>query len=320
MEDQEKYYKNQAKIYQKKSKLRELVLQCDWKKDGFMLLSGKRVEYISAAKVARNFAPLLPKVGLEIITQFGEPVHYDPVGQKGEEHFVVPFTVSYVDIETGVSSVPCTYYGESVDPRDKGLKKACTDARKLWLIADFNIEEGIDPELSGSEGTFSPKSEEEDVEIKTKIAANAIKPKAPAPKPKKAEEPVKTETEATAEEMKEVADTVKEATSPIAEISAPPVKPKPKAPAKVKKEETAKAPAEDEDPSRVAPGMNTEYGAKITEVQKKPLFAAFSKWRDAHMAGKISDEKYEEVKDAYRNIGSNSEVIRFLAQYREVKE
>ena len=315
MEDQEKYYKNQAKIYQKKSKLRELVLQCDWKKDGFMLLSGKRVEYISAAKVARNFAPLLPKVGLEIITNFGEPVRYEPVGQKGEEHFVVPFTVCYVDVETGVASVPCTYYGESVDPRDKGLKKACTDARKLWLIADFNIEEGIDPELSGSEGSFSPKSEEEDVEIKTKIAAVAVKPKAPAPKPKKAEEPAKVD----AEEIKEVAETIKEATSLVAEVS-PAIKTKPKAPAKPKKEEPAEKPAGEDDPSRIAPGMNTEYGAKITEVQKKPLFAAFGKWRDAHMAGKISDEKYEEVKEAYRNIGSNSEVIRFLAQYREVKE
>ena len=319
MEDEKKYFENQAKLYKKKSKLRELVLQCDWKKDGYMLLGGKRVEYISAAKVARNFAPLLPKVGLEIITQFGEPTHYEPVGQKGEEHFVIPFMVCYVDTDTGASTVPSTYYGEAVDPRDKGLKKACTDARKLWLITEFNIEEGIDPDagVNDTTGAYVPKDEQEQVEIKTKIAAVAVKPKAPAPKPKKAEETPETETTEESTENKPVEE-VKEEPAPAA-----PKKPgrpaKPKTEPKAEEPTPAPAPVETDD-SKVAPGMNTEYGAKITEPQKKPLYAAFGKWRDAHMAGKISDAKFEEVKEAYRNIGSNREIIRFLTEYREVKE
>ena len=307
MENEKEYFEKQAKLYQKKSKLRELVLQCDWKKDGYMLLGGKRVEYISAAKVARNFAPLLPKVGLEIITNFGEPTHYEPVGQKGEEHFVIPFNVCYVDTETGASTVPSTFYGEAVDPRDKGLKKACTDARKLWLITDFNIEEGIDPDagVNDTTGAYIPKDEQEQVEIKTKIAAVAVKPK--PVKPKKTEEAADTTTQVAAEEIAEVAETVKEATAPAA-----PKKTTPPAPAKKEEPQV--------DDATVAPGMNTEYGQKITEPQKKPLFAAFGKWRDAHMSGKISDEKFEEVKNAYRNIGSNTDIVKFLTQYREVKE
>lgn len=308
-----------AKLYQKKSKLRELVLQCDWKKDGKMLLGGKMVEYISASKVARNFAPLLVKVGLEIETRFGEPVRHPPIGQKGEEHWTVPFMVSYVDIDTGVSTPVSIYYGESVDPRDKGLKKASTDARKLWLITDFNIEEGIDPELSGAEGTFTPKSEEEEVEIKTQIAAIAVKPKVPVPPVKKPEpEPEVKETIVTevVNDTATVSDDV-----PAVEPEKPKKTPIPRK-KKVAEEPAPEVPAKEpqEDPNYIVPGMNTEYGAKITEVQKKPLVSALNKWAMAVRAGEVPEEKYEEVKEAYKNIDSNAAVIKFLTTYREVKE
>lgn len=320
MEDQKEYYKNQAKLYQKKSKLRELVLQCDWKKDGKMLLGGKMVEYISAAKVARNFAPLLPKVGLEIATQFGEPIRHPPVGQKGEEHWTIPFIVTYIDTETGVGTVPAMYYGEAVDPRDKGLKKACTDARKLWLITDFNIEEGIDPELSGAEGTFTPRSDEEIVEIKTQIASVAVKPKAPASKPAEVlSPPIAEKPKAPAPPVPPV-----EKVEPVPEATPAPVEEKPKKPKTPKKkteEPPAATPAETPATTgaQIAPGMDTEYGAKITEAQKKPLFSAFGKWILAHNGGEVSDEKFEEVKTAYRSINSNADVIRFIAMSREIK-
>ena len=317
MDNIEEYRKDQSKLYKKKSKLRELVLKCDWKKDGFMLLGGKRVEYITSEKVIRNFAPLLPQVGLEIITTFGEPKRLDPFGSRAEEHWLASYTVQYVDIDTGACTCPATYYGEAMDSRDKALKKANTDAMKTWLVADFKIGEGIDPELSGGEGTFSPKSEEENVEIKTQIAGMAVKPKVPVPKPIEVPSPPAAErpkVEAPKEEPK--AEEPKEEPEPE--------KPKkPRAPRKKAEEPAPEVPKEEPKPAEsnnIAPGMDTEYGAKITEAQKKPLFSAFGKWISAHNGGTISDKKFEEVKATYRNIGSNADVIRFIAMSREIKE
>ena len=101
MEFDKEEVKMRSALYKKKSKLRELVLQQDWKKDGFMLLGGKRVDYITSEKIIRNFAPLLPKVGLELECGFDEPKRMDPFGQRAEEHWVASFHVRYVDIDTG---------------------------------------------------------------------------------------------------------------------------------------------------------------------------------------------------------------------------
>lgn len=297
--------KYRAALYKKKSKLREEVLKCDWKKDGYMLLGGKRVEYITSEKIVRNFAPLLTKVGLEIECGFDEPRRLDPFGDRREEHWLATFTVRYVDIDTGFMTLPNSYHGEGMDQRDKALKKANTDAQKLWLLADFKIGEGIDPDAGTNDttGAYIPKDEQEQVEIKTKIATAAVKPKAPAPKPKaeepKEEAPVETKTEEVAEDVK-------------------PVAPKPKAPAPKPKAPAAAEPKDTAVTNSIAPGMNTEYGKTISEAQKKPLFGLFGKWILAHNSGQISDERFEEVKNVYANIGSNKDIIAFLAGYREI--
>ena len=336
MEFDKEEVKMRSALYKKKSKLRELVLQQDWKKDGFMLLGGKRVDYITSEKIIRNFAPLLPKVGLELECGFDEPKRMDPFGQRAEEHWVASFHVRYVDIDTGYMTEVNRYYGEGMDQRDKSLKKASTDAQKLWLLADFKIGEGIDPDAGTNDttGAYIPKGEEENVEIKTKIAAVAVKPKAPVPKPKKAEETVEAPVRPRVEnenvkdfedKVENIKKDVENAVKKIAEEvkTETPAAPKKPAAPKVKKEVPAEKPAEAApaaDDSKISPGMNTEYGAKISEVQKKPLFSSIQKWSMANREGKISDEKYAQVKEAYKNIGSNKDIIKFLTEYREVKE
>ena len=178
-------------------------------------------------------------------------------------------------------------------------------------MADFKIGEGIDPDAgtNDTQGAYIPKGEEENVEIKTKIAANAVKP--PAPKPKKAEEPVKTEEPA--EETKEAAETAKET------VAAPPAPKKPAAPVKpvAPKEVPKAAPA---DTSAPIPGSNTEYGKSISEPQKKPLVGIYEKWVAAHTSGQISDESFAKLTEAYVNIGSNRDIVAFITKFREVKE
>lgn len=346
--------KNRSALYKKKSKLRELVLKCDWKKDGFMLLGGKRIDYITSEKVVRNFAPLLTQVGLEIECGFKEPVRLAPFGQRAEEHWMSTFYVQYVDVDTGYATRENTYHGEGMDQRDKALKKANTDAQKLWLLADFKIGEGVDPDagVNDTQGAYIPKDEEEKVEIKTKIAAAAVKPKAPAPKPK-AEEPkeevkipVEVKVENVEEQIKETAEEAKpaaprlkapapapkskaeepkdeepEETATVAidtkgTVEVKPATPKPKVPAPAPK---APAPKDTAVTNQIAPGMNTDFGKTISEAQKKPLFGLFGKWVVAHNSGNISDERFEEVKKVYADIGSNRDIIRFLAEYREIK-
>ena len=307
MEIDKEEIKYRAALYKKKSKLREEVLKCDWKKDGYMLLGGKRVEYITSEKIVRNFAPLLSKVGLEIECGFDEPQRLDPFGDRKEEHWLSSFTVRYVDIDTGFMTLPNTYHGEGMDQRDKALKKANTDAQKLWLLADFKIGEGIDPDAGTNDttGAYIPKDEEEKVEIKTKIAAVAVKPKAPAPKPK-VEVPVEIEVENVAEVKEQIKEAVEEVKAPA---------PKPKAPAP-----KPKAPAEVPVAASVEPGCNSEFGKSITKAQKTPLVGIYTTWIAASKDGKISAEKFKEVTDAYMNISSNQEIVNFIAKYRGVKE
>ena len=315
MEFDKEEIKFRSALYKKKNKLRELMLKCDWKKDGYMLLGGKRVDYITSEKIVRNFAPLLTQVGLEIECGFKDPVRLDPFGSRAEEHWVSTFYVQYIDIDTGYATRENTYQGEGMDQRDKALKKANTDAQKLWLLADFKIGEGIDPDAGTNDttGAYIPKDEQEQVEIKTKIAAVAVKPKAPTPKPKVEEpkEEVKAEPEAPAEEPKE------EPAPIVEEPKAAPKPPAPKKPAPKPKTIESKDTAAT---NTIAPGMNTEYGKSISEAQKKPLFGLFGKWIVAHNSGDISDEKFEAVKKAYADIGSNRDIIKFLAEFREIKE
>lgn len=323
MEFDKEEIKNRSALYKKKNKLRELVLKCDWKKDGFMLLGGKRIDYITSEKVVRNFAPLLTQVGLEIECGFKDPVRLDPFGSRAEEHWLSTFYVQYVDVDTGYATRENTYHGEGMDQRDKALKKANTDAQKLWLLADFKIGEGVDPDAgtNDTQGVYIPRDEQEKVEIKTKIAEAAVKPR-PVPKPKAEEtiesqtEPVTIATSISGAIAVKPAEPREEAMS-VAESKPAEEEPKVEKPKKAAAKPKAETP-KSEPSGNIAPGMNTEFGKSISEAQKKPLFGLFGKWIDAHLSGKVSDERFEEVKKVYADIGSNRDIIKFLAEYREI--
>ena len=168
--------------YKKVNKLREMTLSCDFTKDKRMMMSGSSFPYLSAGKIRQQFAPLYTKVGLEIEPSYGTPIELPVVGSKGLQHWAITLSVRMVDVDTGYAGPVLTYIGEGSDVLDKGIRKAMTAAYKSWLSDQFGIEEGIDPEISPTDSaTFIPKTEEEKVEVKAKIASQAVKP--PAPKP-----------------------------------------------------------------------------------------------------------------------------------------
>ena len=304
-----------ASLYSKISNLRATITKCDWTKDKRMV-GIATYPYLSVGKVKQNFAPLFAKAGLEIDMSYGEPRQLEMVETRTSrmQHWLIELRVSFVDVETGARTWPMSYWGEGTDPLDKGLRKAMTAAIKSWLTDLFCIEEGIDPELNGSDesASFNPKANEP--EIKSKIADAAVKPKAPVPKPKKAEEPVKTEAEVTAEEIKEVAETVKEA------VKAP--KPKKAAEPKVETPEPAKpaepAPAAQDKPTiHAQPGLDTGY--KVAGVQEKPIKKIIDEWNTAFDAGKISADRYNEMAAACNAIADNRAVMQFIVKYRKVE-
>jgi hypothetical protein len=70
----------------------------------------------------------------------------------------IKLTFRLVDVDTGESlSIP--WIGRGEDPADKGVAKALTDARKTFLIQQFNLVRGEDTEADEStdQRTAAPK-------------------------------------------------------------------------------------------------------------------------------------------------------------------
>ena len=300
-----------ASLYSKISNLRATIMKCDWTKDKRMI-GVATYPYLSVGKVKQNFAPLFAKAGLEIEMSYNEPRQLEMVETRTSrmQHWLIELRVSFVDVETGARTWPMSYWGEGTDPLDKGLRKAMTAAIKSWLTDLFCIEEGIDPELNGSDesASFNPKANEP--EIKSKIADAAVKPKAPAPKAK--EETATQNTPA-----------VKSVDAPEPEkpaVKAP--KPKKAAEPKVETPEPAKpaesAPAAQDKPTIAAqPGLDTGY--KVAGVQEKPIKKIIEDWDKAFEAKKISSERYNEMAAACNAIADNRAVMQFIVKYRKVE-
>lgn len=273
--------------YKKMSKLREMTLTCDFTKDKTLTgLGAKPIPYLSAGKIRQQFAPLFSQVGLELETSFTDVKELPALGSKGMQHWLVTFTVRFIDVDTGYAGPTMTYVGEGSDIQDKGIRKAMTFAYKSWLSDMFCIEEGIDPEAdSRVESTFTPKTAEEKVEIKTKLAEKAVKPpvapkvaptaSTPAPKP---EMPAKPAAEAPAEPK----DTVKEAFAPAAgEIPEP----------------------------------GCDAGFKPTAPLAKTLKDRYQNWQDAAQKGFVAKDVFEKMVTAYRNISDMGSAINFNTKY-----
>lgn len=303
---------HQAKLYTKISNLRTMSLKCDWTKDKRMLTGSTSYPYLSAGKVKQNFAPLFTKAGLEVRFVYGQPRQLDLIETRNSrmQHWIIDLQVKFVDIETGLISEPMVYWGEGTDVLDKGLRKAMTAAVKSWLSDMFFLEEGIDPEISGSdEATFTPKANEP--EIKSKIADQAVKPKTPVKPMKKEEEetgtqnaPVETAKPAEPEKPAVKAPKTKKAAEPKTETPEPakPAEPAPEAPAM---------------PIVLTPGSKTGY--KVAGVQEKPLNKIIAEWSEALGNGKVSKEKFDAMANACEAIADNRSVMQFIVKYRKVE-
>ena len=265
-------------------------MSCDFAKDKMITGMGKPIPYLSAGKIRQQFAPLFAEIGLEFEPSFTEYKELPAVGSKGMQHWAVTLSVRFIDIDTGYAGPAMTYIGEGTDTLDKGLRKAMTFAYKSWLSDFFCIEEGIDPEASGAgEGNNFFKSPEEQVEIKTKLAAQAIKPVVPAAKPvKPAAEPKKEEK---------------------------PAKEAPKAPAEpVKAPEPPAKPAE-KAPAGKIPEPGCDAGFSPSGALAKTLKGRYENWQKALAAGHVTKEIFDSMDKAYRSIKDMPAALSFNTKY-----
>jgi hypothetical protein len=184
--------KDAIAYYKKVNKLREETLKCDFSKDKKIPIGGLPVPYLSAEKIRQQFRPLFTRVGLEYEISYSEPRELTPVGSKQLQHWAITLKIRMIDVDTGYAGAVCEFVGEGSDTLDKAIRKAMTAAYKSWLSDMFGIEEGIDPETPPvMDLSYTPKTPEEKVELKAKIAAQAVKPTAAPAKPAapKAEKP-----------------------------------------------------------------------------------------------------------------------------------
>jgi hypothetical protein len=270
--------------YKKVNKFREMTLTCDFTKDKKMPMGMTSYPYLSAGKIRQQFAPLFSKGGLEFEPSYTDLKELPAVGSKGMQHWLVTLNIRLIDVDTGFAGPVMTYIGEGSDVLDKGIRKAMTAAFKSWLSDFFCIEEGIDPEVSGGEGAvFTPKTPEEQVEVKTKIASQAVKP--PAPKPK--EEAPKAE--------------------------------KVKAEKPKKEEEPKEAPAAPAAPAADIPMPGCDANFTPTGPLLKTLSEKFQNWTEMKGNG-VSEEDYDAMVKDYRNISSIAEAIAFNTKYPKIKK
>ncbi len=275
--------KDAIAYYKKVNKLREMTLSCDFSKDKRMMMPGGSFPYLSAGKIRQQFAPLYTKVGLELEPSYTDLKELPAVGSKGLQHWAITLNVRLVDVETGYNGPICSYIGEGSDVLDKGIRKAMTAAYKSWLSDMFGIEEGIDPEINAvGESSFIPKTPEEQVEIKTKLAAQAVKP------PVKPEKPA--EAPAPAEEPKKPA---KPAVKPVAEP---------------KKEEKPTVSAE-------IPEPGCDVGFSPSAPLAKALKERYQNWKESADKGLVAKEVFEKMDSAYRNINDMPAAINFNTKY-----
>lgn len=167
--------------------LRADVLTKDWSDDKNFMMGGKVMyPYLSADKVKKTIAPLFHKHGLELVMNFTDLIERGEVGGF-KQHWTIKLEATILDVDTG-AELTTTVYGEAGDVGDKGINKAQTAAIKQWVMSQFLVADGIDPEGDSPmvKTTFTPKTHEENEEVRSQILAKTVKPAPapPAPKPK----------------------------------------------------------------------------------------------------------------------------------------
>ena len=174
--------------------LRADVLTKDWSDDKNFMMGGKVMyPYLSADKVKKTIAPLFHKHGLELVMNFTDLTERAEVGGF-KQHWSIKLEATLIDVDTG-AEMTNTVYGEAGDVGDKGINKAQTAAIKQWIMSQFLVADGIDPEGDSPmrTNTFVPKTHEETEEVRSQVLAKAVKP-APVP-PAPARKPVQAPAE-----------------------------------------------------------------------------------------------------------------------------
>ncbi|MBQ7621618.1 MAG: hypothetical protein IJV02_04315, partial [Candidatus Methanomethylophilaceae archaeon] len=176
MKDNGNVRQHASGLYSKISNLRADAMLCDWKGDKMISVGGNSYMYVSSPKMRRNFAPLLNKHGLEMKLRYHD-LQQLPALQKKDFHWCIALDVTLVDCDSGESET-YTVFGESSDNTDKGIAMAQTIALRQWVLQEFIITDGFDPEDMDStkSGEFTPKKPYEAEEVRSKILDNGLSP------------------------------------------------------------------------------------------------------------------------------------------------
>ena len=169
--------------------LRADVLTKDWSDDKNFIMGNKILyPYLSADKVKKTISPLFHKHGLELVMNFTELTERAEVGGF-KQHWSIKLEATLLDVDTG-AQLTTTVYGEAGDVGDKGINKAQTAAIKQWVMSQFLVADGIDPEGDSPmvKSTYTPKTREETEEVKSQVLSHTVDAK----KPEVSEEPVET--------------------------------------------------------------------------------------------------------------------------------
>lgn len=280
----------------KKNEARKRASALDWEKDGIFSMGGRvGYRYLTIAKMKRNLLPVFTDVGLDFKFDYNCAEQHEAIGNMSQ-HWVLQCTATLTDVDTGYSEVT-TVYGQSGDSGDKAIAKASTYALKTWLSDTFMLIDGIDPD-QGVEApkAFTPRSDREQEEVKSKVFENAVKPPE-------------------AEEKK---------LRPVTPKTAKGVVPK-KADDKPK-EEAEDAPAsepeqteEKSDGEKALENLKKQAKAefKMSTPQQKIVDNIVAKWSEKAKNGELSTEEYEQFSKDRSEIYNNTTAIAFIKKYRE---
>ena len=291
---------------QKKNEARKRAAVLDWEKDKAMSFGGKPgYRYLSIDKMKRNLLPVFMSVGLDFKLDYKSIEQHNEIGAMSQ-HWTIVCEVTLTDVDTGYSETT-TVFGESGDSGDKAIGKASTYALKTWLADTFMLIDGIDPDADSSEAfapkVFTPKTDKEQDEIKSKAFSNGIKPNEPA-------KPAEPESEP--------------APQPSEPKPAAPKPAAPKAPAKPTLKDsgdpTEKKPATEKKPGEVAIEKLKEEAAasfKPTVPQQNMINNILARMSEKAKAGKMSNEEYETFTKELSELRNNSMAVAFIKKYRE---
>lgn len=165
-------------LNQRISDLRGDVVTLDWSDDKKTNDKGSfSFGYLSSDKIRRNLAGLFMKHGLEFEMRFSDLIPY-----RDQSYWTVKLSVRIFAVDVPGAERVIEVYGESGNPGNMGVIKAQTFAIKEWLTSFFLIADGIES-YTDAAGGFTPMSNKEREEVKSRIAKRAIPASAHAEPP-----------------------------------------------------------------------------------------------------------------------------------------